>query len=89
MLRAREHFEVTQQEARAVLGREMPRVHAQLKRLLDTEALTVQLRSGQKFDQVRGAAMHRLTHRPQPPAAAAAHAPAQAHARRNGMGSSS
>ena len=89
MLRAREHFEVTQQEARAVLGREMPRVHAQLKRLLDTEALTVQLRSGQKFDQVRGAAMPRLAHRPQPPAAAAAHAPAHAHARRNGMGSSS
>jgi len=51
--RAREHFEVTQQEVRAVLGREMPRVHAQLKRLLDTEALTVELRSGQKFDQAQ------------------------------------
>ena len=75
-----------------MLGREMPRVHAQLKRLLDTEALTVQLRSGQKFDQVRGAAMHRLAHRPQPPAAAAARTHrthARAHARRNGMGSSS
>ena len=51
--RAREHFDVTQQEARAVLGREMPRVHAQLKRLLDTEALTLELRSGKKFDQAR------------------------------------
>ena len=51
--RAREHFDVTQQEARAVLGREMPRVHAQLKRLLDTEALTLELRSGKKFDQVQ------------------------------------
>ena len=51
--RAREHFDVTQQEARAVLGREMPRMHAQLKRLLDTEALTLELRSGKKFDQVQ------------------------------------
>ena len=66
VFRAREHFEVTQQEVRAVLGREMPRVHAQLKRMLDTEALTVELRSGQKFDQVCGAAMHRLAHRPHP-----------------------
>lgn len=51
--RAREHFDVTQQEARAVLGREMPRVNAQLKRLLDTEALTLELRSGKKFDQAQ------------------------------------
>merc|ERR1719231_1168456 len=52
--RAREPFDLTQQELNAVLAREMPKVQAQLKRLLDTEALTQELRKdGQKFDQAQ------------------------------------
>jgi len=51
--RAKEHFDATQQEVNGVVSRELTKVRQQLKRLLDTEALTQELRSGKKFEQAQ------------------------------------
>ena len=51
--RAKEHFDATQHEVNGVVSREIPKLRQQLKRLLDTEALTQELRSGKKFDQAQ------------------------------------